>query len=65
MSDEKIYGPYRLKNFISELKDLEKKYCLEIDHHGEFVSYLRDTSVSNNNHPVVAVLYAESILGEG
>jgi hypothetical protein len=55
-----IESIYRVENFIRELKDIERKYGLEIDHHGEFVSYLRDNTVSNNHHPVIATLTNDS-----
>jgi len=50
----------RIRDFLRELRALEVKYGLEIDHHGEYVGYLRDTTVSNNHYPVVATLYEDS-----
>jgi len=50
----------RVAKFIEELKELEDKHGLEIDHHGEFVGYLRDLTVSNNWNPVIATLSNDS-----
>jgi hypothetical protein len=52
----------RISNFIYELKHLEDKYQLEIDHHGEFVSYLVDRL--SKHQTIVAKLFENSILGE-
>jgi len=50
----------KVDNFIRELKRLENKYGVEIDHNGEFVSYLRDRDVSNNHYPIIAKLTNDS-----
>lgn len=55
----------RIAQFIGELKALEEKHGLELDHHGEFVGYLRDTTVSNNHHPIVATLFEDSVWDGG
>ena len=51
----------RIAQFIGDLKALEKRHGLEIDHHGEYVSYLRDKTVSNNHSPIVATLFEDSV----
>lgn len=51
----------RIDKFINELKELEKKHGFEIDHHGEFVSYLIDKTVSNNRDVIVCTLFGESL----
>jgi hypothetical protein len=50
----------RIAQFIEALKKLEDKYGFEIDHHGYFVSYLRDRTISNNRAPIVATLSNDS-----
>ena len=50
----------RVAKFIQELKELEDKHGLEIDHNGEFVGYLRDMTESNNWNPVIATLSNDS-----
>ena len=50
----------RVETFLKELKELEKKHQFEIDHHGEFVSYLCDTSISNNRCAPIGYLSNDS-----
>lgn len=52
----------RVSRFIFELKELEDKYYLEIDHHGEFVSFLVDRL--SKHQTIVAKIFEDSILGE-
>ena len=55
---------HRVSDFLKELKELEKKYLMEIDHHGEFVSYLLDKSISNNRDVIIGYLSNDSDFGE-
>lgn len=53
----------RLRDFVDELKQLEAKHGFEIDHNGEFVSYIIDKTVSNNRDVIVGKLFNDSDLG--
>lgn len=49
----------RAEKFLKELKELEKKYGVQIDH-GCF-SHLRDTTISNNvGGPIICAIDCDS-----
>lgn len=58
----RLNSPERITQFVAELKSLEKKHGFEIDHHGEFVSYIRDLWTANNHSLIVAKLFNDSDL---
>lgn len=58
MNEEKTVDQIHCERFIEELRELEERYNLQIDHHGDFVSLLKIRSKGKT----IAILREDSDL---